>query len=260
MANITRERIVSINRKGWNTVAPKFYGGTALPSYGPLAQTEEQLHLLGDLQGKAVLELGCGSGHSLAYLKKEKGAGELWGIDMAEAQIQYAREYLEKQNIPAQLTLASMDEEAGLPAGHFDLVVGIYSLGWTPDLERTLGLVYSYLKPGGAFVFSWEHPLNLSVRYDKEISGYVLQRPYLEEGPLVDYNWRGVEIVLQHRTLSTYINALLQAGFRLEQVIESELNLKAAREKDYAPELWYSVPKARLLPTTLIIKASKPGA
>ena len=65
------------------------------------------------------------------------------------------RNLLEKKSIPVKLFLSSMDENPGIPENYFDLVVSIYSLGWTPDLSRTLDLVHSYLKPGGVFIFSW---------------------------------------------------------------------------------------------------------
>jgi len=259
MTKIERERVLSINRKGWDAVAPIFYAGTALPIYGPLAQTEDQLQLLGDLSGKAVLELGCGSGHSLVYLARTKKAGELWGLDFSPKQIEFSRETLLKENVSAQLLQASMDENPGIPTGHFDLVISIFGLGWTPDLDRTLGLVSSYLKPGAAFIFSWEHPVQKCLRYDEALPGYTFDHPYLEEGPEIDFNWRGVEIVLYTRTFSTYLNSLVRSGLLLEKVIESEVNLKAARPKDADPSKWYSVPRARLCPTTFIVKARKPG-
>ena len=112
--------------------------------------------------------------------------------------------------------------------------------------------------PRGVLIFSWEHPLQKCLRYDEAVSGYIFDHPYLEEGPEVDFNWRGVEIVLHMRTFSTYLNALIRSGLILEKVIESELNLKAARPQDADPARWYSVPRARLLPTTFIVKARKP--
>jgi SAM-dependent methyltransferase len=152
-----------------------------------------------------------------------------------------------------------MDENPGLPEGHFDLVVSIYALGWTPDLGRTLALVHSYLKPGGVFLFSWEHPVYQCLDYRPEIDGYAIARSYLQEGPEIDPSWKGVEIVLHPRKLSTYLNAVTAAGLVLEKVVEPEVNLAIAREKDFAPEKWYSVPRARMIPTTFIVKARKPG-
>ena len=102
---ITRDEITTINRKGWDKVAPLFYGGTALPKYGPLAVTEDQLHLIDALTGKAVLEIGCGSGHSLEFLQRERNAAELWGLDLSPEQIRFTHEYLESKNITANLVL-----------------------------------------------------------------------------------------------------------------------------------------------------------
>ena len=183
MLELKREEILSINQKGWNKVAPLFYGGTALPKYGPLVATENELNLIQDLDGKKVLELGCGSGHTLSYLRENKNASELWGIDFSEEQIRFTKQFLDGKNIPTKLFLASMDENPGVPENYFDLVVSIYSLGWTPDLLGTLEWVYSYLKPGGIFIFSWEHPMYQCLRYDFTIGKYVFENSYLEEGP-----------------------------------------------------------------------------
>lgn len=258
MPTLKREEILSINQKGWNQVAPMFYGGTALPKYGPLAETENELNLIPDLHEKNVLELGCGSGHTLAYLWEQKNASELWGVDFSEEQIRFTKEFLETKSIPAKLFQSSMDENPGLPEDYFDVVVSIYSLGWTPNLTSTLEFVYSYLKPGGMFIFSWEHPAYRSLRYETDLAKYVFECSYLDEGPVIDPSWKGVEIVINHRKLSTYLNSIVQSGLLLEKIIENEPNLELAREQDYAPEKWYSVPRAQFIPTTFIVKARKP--
>jgi SAM-dependent methyltransferase len=258
MQPLKREEILTINQKGWNQVAPKFHGGTALPKYGPLAETENELNLIPDLSGKRVLELGCGSGHTLSYLRESKNAEELWGLDFSEEQIRFAKELLEEKNIPAKLFLSSMDENPGIPENYFDFVVSIYALGWTPDLAHTLALVYSYLKPGGLFIFSWEHPVYHCLEYKADIDKYVFARSYIEEGPELHSSWKEVEIIIHPRKLSTYLNALVKSGLLLEELIESEPNLTIAREQDFAPDQWYNVPRAQLVPTTLILKAYKP--
>ncbi|NOT05011.1 MAG: class I SAM-dependent methyltransferase [Anaerolineales bacterium] len=258
MPELKREEILSINQKGWNEVASIFYGETALPKYGPLASTENELNLIQNLDDKRVLELGCGSGHTLAYLWEKMNASELWGLDFSEEQIRFAKEFLDKKSIPAKLFIASMDENPGIPEDCFDLVMSIYSLGWTPDLPHTLALVYSYLKPGGIFIFSWEHPVYQCLDYNVNIGKYVFERSYLEEGPTLKSSWKGVEIVINHRKLSTYINAVIQSGLVIENVIESEPNFSLALEQDFSPDRWYSIPQAQLMPTTFIVKAYKP--
>ncbi len=76
---------LATNRAAWNRLAAEFRG-TVLPSYGPLAQSESELHLIEPVQGARILELGCGSGRSLLYLA-EQGACEVWGLDLVPAQL-----------------------------------------------------------------------------------------------------------------------------------------------------------------------------
>lgn len=250
-----QEDILEMNRAGWDMVAPVFCGGTALPIYGPLAPTEEDLRLLGDLAGVRALEIGCGSGHSLAYMAAH-GASELWGIDLSQTQIELAATTLGERAWTAHLFRAPMETNPGVPESYFDLVLSIYALGWTTDLVRTLELVVSYLKPGGAFVFSWEHPVYSCLAY--ETGRVVLSRSYSEEGPILQRSWSGVPIVMQRRKLSTFINGLTAAGLVIDRLVEGDLDDSRVREKDQAPDKWYSVPRARLMPTTFIVKARKP--
>ena len=124
-------------------------------------------------------------------------------------------------------------------------------------LHRT-ALVYSYLKPGAVFLLSWEHPVFHCLSYNAELGKYVLSQSYVKEGPELHSTWKGVEIVINHHKLSTYLNTLVQSGLLIEQVIESEPNVALAREQDFDPANWYSVPRARVIPTTFIVKARKP--
>ncbi|MBP5223767.1 MAG: hypothetical protein J6Z35_11515 [Lachnospiraceae bacterium] len=57
------EEIIEKNRNYWNDHADLWYGTTALPEYGVRFPTEEELHLFGDVSGKGMLEICCGSWH-----------------------------------------------------------------------------------------------------------------------------------------------------------------------------------------------------
>ena len=250
----TTHDMLDINRAGWDVVAPLFCGGTALPFYGPLAPTEDDLRLLGDLAGARVLELGCGSGHSLAYCAG-RGAAELWGLDLSPAQIALAGTTLRERGLEGRLFCSPMEENPGLPEGHFDLVLSVYALGWSTDLVRTLGLAAAYLRPGGRLVFSWEHPVYACLAYESE--RLVVARPYGREGPQAHESWRGVPIVMQRRKLGTFVNAVAAAGLIVERLVEGDCDEALAREQDHDPEKWYSVPRARLMPTTFVLAARK---
>ena len=139
--------IIQVNRQYWNDHADKWFGTSALPVYGVNCVTEEDLHLFGDVRGKKLLEICCGSGHSLKY-QADHGAGELWGVDLSEKQLENAQRYLAENGRKARLVCGAMEEDLGLPQEYFDYVYSIYGMGWTTDLDGTL--TYS----PGAYSFS----------------------------------------------------------------------------------------------------------
>lgn len=240
---------LSTNKKSWDEVAPRFYGRNPLPEYGPLAPTEDELNLLGDLKGKKVLDIGCGSGHSLKYMHHNH-ASELWGVDLSSSQIEAARNLL--SDTDATLFEAPMEENPGIPVNYFDLVYSIYAIGWTTNLDKTLKNIHSYLKTGGIFVFSWEHPFYNRV---KQNGAYLmLSQSYHKEGTYDHEAWTHSAIMQQFK-VSTYLNALIINGFSIEQVIE-EVRL-SEEDVERHSNGWYRFDKASYLPTTLIVKTRK---
>ena len=254
MADLDQAAMWNINRAGWDVVAPRFFGAAALPKYGPFAQTEDMLDLLGNIRGQAVLEIGCGSGHSLLYLAQH-GARDLWGVDLSTRQIEFAQALLQEYGASAHLFNAPMETNPGLPAGYFDFAISIYSLGWTTDLDATLALIYSSLKPGGFYVFSWEHPFYSCLDY--QAGAYVVKERYREQ-TFVEPAWNQVPIVMQQRQMSTFINTALTVGFQIERLVEGEANLAEASEIN-SPNQWYSSERAQLVPPTFILKLRKPA-
>lgn len=248
------QRFIQTNRASWDKIAAQYKGRTALPRYGPLAPAEDELHLLGELQGLKVIEIGCGSGHSLAYLH-QRGAAELCGLDLSPEQIRTAGQTAREHGFAPRLFCCPMEEDPGIPAGYFDLAVSIYALGWSVDLRATLGHILRYLRPGGHLVFSWEHPVYSCLKTTPQ--QIVLDRSYSDEGPIQKLSWNGEPIVMHARKVSTFINALIEVGFVIEKVIEGDLREQGVAEADF-PHRWYSKRRARLMPTTLIVKALKP--
>lgn len=250
----SKKQMLRVNRDAWDAIAAKGHGRTSLPRYGPLAQREEELQLLGDVSGKRVLEIGCGTGHTLLYLA-ERGAGELWGLDISPAQIATARATLSARGVEATLFESPMEEDPGLPAAHFDLVVSIFSLGWAVDLKRAVALVASYLKPGGTLLFSWEHPVfNALGSASAPVS---FARPYSYEGPIHGKRWADMPLVMHARMISTYVNGLVDAGLVIRRMVETEY--RAEQDAVHYSHRWFSPEKASVVPTTMILLAAKPA-
>ncbi|CAM3544555.1 class I SAM-dependent methyltransferase [Aeromicrobium ponti] len=240
-----------VNKQSWDEAAERFYGRNPLPEYGPLAPTEDELKLFGDVRNLKMLEIGCGSGHSLKYLD-QRGAGELWGLDLSITQITAAKALLENAASPVRLFESPMENNPGIPADYFDIVFSIYALGWTTDLEKTLSNVHQYLKPGGLFIFSWEHPMYNRIRAKGGV--LLMDKSYHEEGSYQHEAWSQPAIMQQYK-LGTYINLLIENDFKIEKVVE-DVSLSDEDIQRHANR-WYSYDKAKALPAAFILKSRK---
>lgn len=250
--------IIQNNKLYWDTNADLWFGTTALPAYGVKFVTEDDLHLFGDVSGKKMLEICCGSGHSLKY-HADRNAAELWGVDLSHKQIENAKAYLKENGYTAKFICAPMESDLDIPTNYFDYVYSIYGIGWTTDLQSTFNKIASYLKKDGIFIFSWHHTLNYCVAWScdqrKDIieqTQLIFNRSYFDEAYFtmpVDNS----EIILCNRKISTYINALARAGFVIEQMIEETDKKTMESVEDESDK----AKKARMLPISVCFKARK---
>ncbi len=245
--DMDKNNIHKTNSSFWDTKGNEVIGTTALPKYGAFV-SEEKCHLFGDVSGKKLLEIGCGTGHSLKYHGDRK-ASELWGLDISEKQIEKTREYLSLYGFSAELICSPMEEECGIPADYFDYVYSIYGVGWAADLENTFCRIASYIKKDGIFIFSWSHPIHKCVAIENDSLSF--KKSYFDES-WYSVSLDGGAISLSDRKLSTYINALAKAGFAIDKMIEESDDeiIQLYKDSDFAK-------KAKMLPVTFVIKARK---
>lgn len=255
---MNHDKIIENNKAYWNANADFWFGTTALPQYGVKFVTEDDLHLFGDVSGKKLLEICCGSGHSLKY-HADRNAGELWGMDLSQKQLANAKAYLAENGYSAKLICSPMEAEPDVPKNYFDYVYSIYGIGWTTDLQGTFNKIASYLKKDGIFIFSWHHPLYYCVARScadrKDIiedDKLVFMKSYFDEAyftmPVHDS-----EIILCNRKISTYVNALAKAGFVIEQMIEQNDKETMEATEDTGDK----VRKAKMVPISVCFKARK---
>lgn len=246
------DSILSQNKSSWNTMADSWFGVTALPAYGCLCPNEDEINLFPDLNDKKVLDIGCGSGHSLKWCG-DHGSTELWGLDISDRQLETAEKYLRHNAYNPKLFCSPMEQNPGLPNGYFDVVYSIYAIGWTVDLQNTFNLIASYLKPGGVFIFSWDHPFMHCIEAKND--QLIFSGSYYEAEPFT-YIQRGNLVTLINRRLSDYINALSVAGFSVERVVEETDKTILERDAEFSSD-YYAPSKAKRFPLSLIIKAKK---
>jgi len=247
-----QKNILEQNKKSWDAIADDWFGKTALPTYGVLIPSEEELNLFGDVNGKKVLDIGCGSGHSLKYLA-DKGAVELWGLDISVKQIENARNFLAQSGYVSNLCNSPMEINPGIPNSYFDAVYSIYAIGWTLDIQTTFEHIAGYLKAGGIFIFSWDHPFMHCI--DVIENQLAFTGSYFET-ELFTFQKGGHNVSLYNRKLSDYINALAKAGFAIECLIE-ETDIGLLETKNEFSSAYYSSLKARKFPMSFIIKARR---
>ncbi len=238
--------------KEWEKVVDAQVQMPSLPSWGFYAPSEESLCLLGNVREKAILEIGCGSGKSLAWLG-EKGTKELWGLDISSHQIKQAKELLRIKEQDATLFVSPMELNPGIPHHHFDLVFCIDVLGWSVDLDETITRVAEYLKSGGRFVFSWDNPLMQCI--DAKEGQYVLACSYLEERDILIYKTEQ-PLHMHHWKLSTYLNCLADHGFLIERIVE-ESDYDKQEAEMFQEGSFYSANRAKMINSKIIVKARK---
>ncbi len=65
--------------------------------------------------------------------------------------------------------------------------------------------------------------------------------------------------MIQRRTLGSFVGQIIQAGLQIEALVETPLDPGTVTDAHADPARWYSVARASVMPTTLIIKARKPA-
>jgi len=178
-------------------------------------------NLLPDFRGKRMLDLGCGYGWHCRYAI-EQGASAVTGVDISRKMLDAAA----KKNADPRIEyLCAPMEDLDFPAEQFDIVLSSLAFHYVENFACLLKKIQMFLKPGGTFVFSVEHPVFTaygSQDWYYDADGNILHFPvdrYYDEGKRVA-TFLGERVVKYHRTLTSYLNGLLENGFRIRSVVE----------------------------------------
>ena len=173
--------------------------------------------LLGDVSGKSAIDIGCGEGR-FSRILSELGA-TVTGIDLTEPFIERARS-LSTGEI---YLLGNAETLQDIESNTYDFAVSYIVLVDLQDYRSAINAAFRVLRPGGRFVVCNIHPMRSCVE-----GGWIKQGDaklfypvdnYTDEGPR-EFNWFGRKFVNMHFTLSSYIEAFLDAGFILRALHE----------------------------------------
>ena len=100
-----------------------------------------------------VLDVGCGGGRTISKLAARAAQGKVHGIDYSEASVAASRRYNARAIRAGRVEIHLADVEKLPFAGNtFDLVTGIETHFWWPDIAAGLREIRRVLKPGGTLI------------------------------------------------------------------------------------------------------------
>ncbi|MEK5231724.1 class I SAM-dependent methyltransferase [Lysinibacillus sp. FSL K6-0232] len=125
----------------------KFGIGGAHP--GGIQLSKELLKAENIQQTSDILDIGCGTGQTAAYLAAHYQAN-ITAIDSHPIMVAKAKQRMHKAQLPVQVIHGSM-EQLPLPNESFDLIIAESVLAFVPQ-QRALQEMHRLLKHGGRFI------------------------------------------------------------------------------------------------------------
>ena len=201
------------------------------------------LELVGDPHGLRVFDLACGQGRVSRELAR-RGASVV-SVDISARLLEKARAAEATEPLGIDYVLADATEPDALAGETFDGAVCHFGLSDIDDFSGALATVARVLRSGGWFVFSIVHPCFPGVGEAPSSwppgRGYYTEGWWLADSP----GFRG-KVGANHRTLSTYLNDLVEHGLALERVAEPLPNDDWVSSKpSHDPVPLYLVARAR---------------
>jgi SAM-dependent methyltransferase len=215
------------NRRDWDAYADEYQAthGEFLGDVGfiwsPEGVNEAEVHVLGDVTGRAVLEIGCGAAQCARWVRSQ--GGRAYGVDLSFRQLQHSRR-IDAGSEVAVPTACATATRLPFADESFDVAFSAFgALQFVHDAATAVAEVARVLRPGGRFAFSVTHPVRWSMPDDPTEAGLKVTSSYWDRTPYVEQDAEGtVTYVEHHRTIGDWVRILSARGFRLEDLIEPE--------------------------------------
>lgn len=200
------------------------------------------MEMIGDPQGKSVLDVACGEGFYTRMIR-ERGAARVTGVDLSQGMIDLARRQETQHQLGIEYVVGDARELAG--TGQFDLAVAAYLLNYARNREELRSMcdgIARSLKPGGRFVTVNSNPSQFFPtapsyrKYGFETSvvgewqeGVPIKWTFhLDDGPFDIENY--------HLNVATHEAVFREAGFREIRWHSPKLSPNGLLES--SPEFW----------------------
>jgi ubiquinone/menaquinone biosynthesis C-methylase UbiE len=209
--------------------------------YRDCVNTPAFLAMLPEVRGLRGVDIGCGEGHNTRLLA-QRGA-QMMALDISETFVRHAHIAERDCTLGIDYKVASA-LELPFDDSTFDFAVAFMSLMDMPQPERAIREVFRVIKPGGFFQFSICHPCFQTPlwRWITDESGNrlgVVCGEYFDQKPgrIIEWSFGSAPATLRKfktpafdRTLSEWLNGLLDTGFHMELFAEPHADEKTAAE------------------------------
>ncbi len=218
---------VTANRRGWDADAEDYLAahgdflGRADFVWCPEGLSESDAGLLGELPGRRVLEVGCGSAPCARWLLAQ--GAQVVGLDLSAGMLRLAVHAARETGLAVPLVQA---DASRLPfaEGSFDLACSAFgAVPFVADSATVMREVARVLRPGGRWVFAVTHPLRWIFPDDPGEVGLTVSQSYFDRTPYVETDKTGNPTYVEHhRTVGDRVREIVAAGFVLEDLVEPE--------------------------------------
>ena len=261
MDHVEVGRFWNANADAWTKLARAGYD-----VYRDYLNTPAFFAMLPDVNGLSGLDIGCGEGHNTRLLAQRRAS--VTAIDISEVFIEHAKRLEEQEPLGIDYRVASVVE---LPFADdkFDFATAFMSLMDIPETGRALAEAHRVLKRGGFLQFSITHPcfdtphrrnlrdwngLTYAIEvgdYFRNLEGVVTEWLFGAAPPEVTQGLPKFKTPRFTRTVSQWLNLLIESGFQMERVEEP-------RPGDETVRVCHDMQDAQVVAYFLHIRARKP--
>ncbi|MBO0855045.1 MAG: class I SAM-dependent methyltransferase, partial [Nocardia sp.] len=250
------------NRRWWDADAEQYHHAHAEflgvdSDQGEFVWCPEGLHegdwqLLGEITGRRILEIGCGSAPCSRWLAARGGYPV--GLDISRAMLERGLAAMDRGG--PQVPLVQAGAEALPFAGEsFDLACSAFgAVPFVADSGQVMREVARVLRPGGRWVFSVNHPMRWIFPDDPGPAGLRAAIPYFDRSPYVEVDHDGTPVYVEHhRTIGDRVRDIVGAGLTLVDIVEPEW-------PEWLDRQWgqWSRLRGEIFPGTAIFVTEKP--
>jgi len=224
--------------------------------------------MLPDVEGLSGVDVGCGEGHNTRLLAKCKS--RLTAIDISDVFIKYARQSEVNDPLGIEYLVASA-VELPFADGSLDFATAFMSFMDVPETDGILAEAYRVLRPGGFLQFSITHPCfdtphRRNLRDENGVTYAIEVGDYFRDlnGEISEWLFGAAPAEAKRdltkfkaprftRTISQWLNTLVETGFTLERIEEP-------RPSDETVRVCPDLQDAQVVAYFLHIRGRKPAA